>query len=81
MKLKHKSILFFRRIAWYIEGVYKAISFYKQVKNFNFLIKTKEVLEMKLLEVKRNEKESETTIRLEAQIDVIQKILKYGDRR
>lgn len=77
MKTKHKIIIFFRRMAWYIEGVYKALSFYKQVKDYSFLIKTLKALEMKLLEIKRNEKESEVTIRLEAQIDLIKKILKY----
>lgn len=73
----HKIKLFFSHIAWYIDGIHKAVFFYKQVKNYNFLIKTQSTLEMKLLEIKRNEKESEVTIRIEAQIDVIKKILRY----
>lgn len=80
MKTKHSIQLFFARMRWYIEGVYKALSFQKQIKNYAFLVKTQKALEMKLLDIKRKEKEGEAIIQLQAQIDVIKKILLYVDR-
>lgn len=77
MKIKHRFIMYFRRVVWYIEGVYKAVAFYKAVDNYKFLEKTKYALEMKLLELKRKEKETEAIVRIETQIDLIKKILNY----
>lgn len=77
MKIVHKITIFFKRIQWYIEGVYKAVIMHKEVENYEFLIKTLKILELRFLEMERKENEEKSIIRLEAQIDVIKKILKY----
>ena len=80
MKTMQSVKLFFVKMRWYIEGVYRAIAFQERIKNYLFLIKTQKSLEMKLLDIKRKEKEGEVIIRLQAQIDVIKKILLYVNK-
>lgn len=77
MKIKHKVKLFFSKCLWYIKGVYQAVAFHKEVKDYKFLIETKIALEIKLLELKRKDKESPLIYKIECQLDLIKKILSY----
>lgn len=77
MKTKHRFKLFFSKILWYIKGVYYAVAFHKQVKNYEFLSKTRIALELKLLELKRKDKESPLIVKIEHQLELIRKILNY----
>lgn len=81
MKLKHSFIMAFVRIGWFLTTVGHAVKFRRAVKDYQFLVNTKKRLETRLLALKRVDDISPEIIRTEGQIELINAILAYGDRR
>ena len=78
MKLLHRIRLIKSKIEWFFKIVYFAMIHSRQVKNYEFLIESKNKALLKLLEAERKEIVNEDEIlKLKTQIDLLTKIINY----
>ena len=75
-KLIHKSKLVFSKVKWYFDTLSWARKHAKEVDNYKFLVKARKLAHDRKLEAERKENK-EATNKLEIQVKLIDKILKY----
>lgn len=78
-RIVHKLKLIPNKIAWYFKLLSWARTHAKEVDNYKFLIKLRNIAHEKKLVMEREEKKDKA-LKLEIQVNLIDKILNYVNR-
>ena len=79
-RIIHKFKLIFIKIGWALNTYYWAKTHAKEVGNYEFLVDAKKIAENKLIKLERALSKSPEIERLNIQLALIDKILKYVKR-
>jgi hypothetical protein len=80
LRINHKLKLIVSKVKWCFNTLVWARKHAKEVDNYKFLVKLRKLAHDRMLEAERKENK-ETTQKLEIQVNLIDKILKYTNGR
>lgn len=80
-KITHRIKIFFLRVKWYFDRLYFAQKHFEQVKNYSFLVSTREKAYSNLLVLQREKPGSEEVLVAHTQVKLLDKIIGYVNSR